>query len=198
MPTPPVIALRDAIAARLHIPAAGYKTLRKTIVPQLQPDQLPALTVIVADGSATPDGDGNAGEPRFVEDDTIGISVTRAVEDPAVADGEIAAEVERIKDRLFTDPSFVNFGPDSLFESIVSIKRRWLFPPAGETYWVELRLEITFRGRTFYPPAVPDDYRELGVTYAPADQVANADLPAEERTTIERSWTVDTYNSQFP
>lgn len=197
-PIPPVIALRDAILARIGGPTSGYKTVRKTLVPQLQPAGLPALTVVVMDGDATPDGDGNAGEPRFVEDDTIGISVARATNDPAVADGEIAAEVEAIKDRLFTDPTFVNFGAAALFESIPRIRRRWLFPTAGEAYFVELRLEITFRGRTSYPPVVPDDYTTLGVTYAPADQVADAGVPAEERSTIWRSWTVDTYNSQFP
>ncbi|RAI34767.1 hypothetical protein [Rhodoplanes roseus] len=198
VPVSPVIALRDAIVSRIAVPADRYKTVRRTLVPQLQPDQLPALTVIVADGESSPDGDGNAGEPRFVEDDTIGIAVTRAVDDTAVAEGAIAAEIEAIKDRLFTDPTFVNFGPGSLFESIVKVKRRWLFPPAGETYFVELRLEITFRGRTSYPPVVRDDYRELAVTYAPSDQVADPGKPLEERSSIERAWVVNTYEDQFP
>lgn len=188
--TAPCIAIRDAIIERINTDYSDYKKVLKTPVPQLQPDQLPILSVFVMNGTDTPDGDSNAGEPRFLSDDTIGISVVRGFDDPDVLDGTIADEIEAIKDTLFCDQTFVTFGATALFESIERVARRWSFPQNGETYFVECRLEITFRGRVSYPPRVIDDLEGIDVTYRPTAQTASPS--ADRRTTIERKFTLET------
>lgn len=195
---PLVTTLADAIAARLNVPPAGtpgatYLSYRSTSVPMLEPHHLPALLVFVMDGVERPDGDGNAGEPCFVCEDRIGVAVVRATTDQVVAEGLMAAELERLKATLLTDPSFVTFGEGSLFESISEIRRRWLMPQHGEQYFVEGRLEFVFVRRTGYPPVVPDEYRELAVTYKPGDRVGDPGAP-----TIERKWVENTWEDQFP
>lgn len=221
------VIIRDAILDRLSA-LGGYTTKRKTPVPQLQPEQLPALSVFVLAGRAAPDGDENAGEVRLIWDETIGISVARGFADTATLEGQIQAEVDAILNALLTDPTFVRFpGPrakpqgetwsagdaiywdisakrattvaqnnlrmgtaltaaaatantgqvDALFEGVMGATRRWMFPQDGETYFAELRLEITFRTRADYPPVITDDFELLRVTTAfpaggSADQVA--------------------------
>lgn len=101
-------ALRDAIYDRLAgLP--GFATARKQRWPQLQPAQLPALSVFILGGRSTPHGDDNAGELRFDTDQTIAISVARGFDMAGSLEDAIDADLAAIKARLFTDPSFVHF-----------------------------------------------------------------------------------------
>jgi hypothetical protein len=154
--------IRDAIYSRLST-IAGYTTYRKVPVPQLQPEQLPALSIFVLNGRAVPDGDGNVGEPRLIWDDTIGISVCRGFEDPAMMEGTIDAEVDNILNLLLTDATFSTFGAGALWEALNSASRRWVFPQDGEAYFAELRLELTFRSRADYPPVVTANLTNVNI-----------------------------------
>lgn len=207
-------AIRDAIYDRLQ---SGYVLSRKTPFPQLQPENLPALSVFVLQGRFVPDGEANVAEPRFTKEDTIAISIARGFEDPVVLEGAIDAEVDLILTNLLCDPTFVRFSgglprnsaeawvvgqrvyfdDDSqrativatgnflmgfaagnvlagsvtadvvpLFEAVTGIVRRWVFPKDGETYFAELRLEITFESRSAFPPVVEDDLESIRVTTA--------------------------------
>lgn len=166
--------IRDAIIARLGDITGKYKKVRKTPVPPLQPDQVPALLVFVMDCVGSPDGDGNAGPIAFLQSDTIAISVVRGFDDPEVLEGALDAEVDDIKTRLLTDPYFTQAGPSALWESIATINRRWYFPKSGETYFAELRLEITFRSREVFEPAIVDDFHGVSMTARP---LANPNAP---------------------
>ncbi|MGD9766855.1 MAG: hypothetical protein AB7U62_04355 [Pseudolabrys sp.] len=159
--------IRDAIIARVQT-LAGYTSFRKTPVAQLQPEQLPAMSVFILSEQMQPDGDANAGEPNFSSTVTIGISVIRGFEDPATLEGQVDADVDAIETLLLCDPTFVHFGPDPLFEAVTSINRRRLYPQAGETYLAELRLEIAFLARVSYPPRVTDILETVHVTTKPA------------------------------
>lgn len=157
-----VIDLRNGIYDRLSTGVASYSytTTRKTPLPTLAQDALPALSVYVLDGDATPDGDGNTGDIRFVNDDTIAISVVRGGDLPDGLEADMAAEYQAILDRLLCDAEFTAFGPNAYFESIVRIRRRWLFPTHGDEYRIELRIDITFRRRERFEPIITDDFRE--------------------------------------
>jgi hypothetical protein len=155
--------LRDDIYQRLES-LAGYEARRKTPVAQLQPNNLPCLSTFILGEQLQPDGDPNAGELKFVSTVTIGISVVRGFDDPATLSGDIDSDVDRIEDRLFTDPEFISFGPNALFESISSVNRRRLYPQNGETYFAELRLEIAFVTRVAFEPSIPDQFEDVNVT----------------------------------
>lgn len=155
--------IRDAIFDRLTSNDYPYNTVRKIPVPQLQSDRLPALTVFVLQGRSAPDGEANVGQPRFVNSDTIAISIARGFEDPVLLEGRVELEIDSILNKILTDPTFINFGPNPLFESVTGITRHWVFPQDGETYFIELRVEITFEYRVEYPPVVEDEFKLLGI-----------------------------------
>jgi hypothetical protein len=179
--------LREAIITRLDAPVLlGYGAVRRTPVAPLQPSDLPALTVYVISESLTPDGDGNAGELRFIATSTIGISLVRGFTDPATLDASIDVDLDKIETGLFTDPSFVHFGADGYFESISNMTRRRLYPQSGETYFAELRLEISFVNRIGFDPVIPDHYKGMSLTTNPLN---NPDAPKITTVINEPDWS---------
>jgi hypothetical protein len=180
-----VLDLRNAILERLTAPSFGYvyALARKTPLPTLQADQLPALSVFILDGDSSPDGDGNSGVIRFITDETIAVSVVRALEDPVVLEGNIDVELEAVKSALFTDPSFTRFWGNYLFESITRIRRRWSFPREGDEYRVELRYEMTFRKREQFEPVIADDFAGAVLTVRQAG--SDPDAPSLTVKVIE-------------
>lgn len=166
-------AIRDAIFARVT-QLADYNRAQKAQPSQLQPDDLPALTVWTMTDTLRPDGDGNAGSLHFIEDASIGVSLVRGFQEPSVLDGQIDADMESIRAWIFTDPAFVSF---NLFESIESVTARKLFPQTGETYACELRMELAFRWREDFEPTIPDDYEGATIKTRP---LRNPDAPQIE------------------
>lgn len=63
-----------------------------------------------------------------------------------------------------------------LFEAVTQITRRNYWPNNGETYFAEVRLEMTFQVRVSYPPVVEDDY--LGMRLVTHQRGAGSDAPA--------------------
>lgn len=161
-----LIDLRDAIFDRIKNPAV-YKIQRKTPMPTLQSTQLPALGIFILGGQGQPDGDANVGNIRLINDDTLAISIVRGMEDPVALEGAMDGELEAFKVKLFTDRTFVTFGDGYFFEALLSTRRRWLFPPAGDQYLIELRYEMTFRKREGFDPIIPDDYEKTVLTTRP-------------------------------
>lgn len=165
--------IRDAVFTRVAA-MPGWASTSKSIVPQLQPNKLPAARVFIIGELMTADGDANAGEPRFVGTVTIGVSVVRGFSDPAVLSGLADADIEAVEDRLFSDPTFVTFDEDSaLFEGIAQVKRTRAFPKEGETYFVETQIEIALLTRVEFPPLVPDALEKIVVRTRPPGDLAN-------------------------
>ncbi len=164
--------IRDAIVDRLT-PVVSWGKVRKTQLPQLQPTDLPALSVFIMGERLGPDGDTNAGEPRFESETTIGISVVRGFDETLVLDGLMDVEVDSLEATLLSDPTFVRSYHDSVdppfFESVESITRRRLFPQTGETYFAELRLEMVFMVRVDFPPNLSATLDHVRMTSAPAN-----------------------------
>lgn len=165
-----VIDLRNAIFDRLTAVSFAYQysLARKTPMPTLQAEQLPALSVFILGGDGAPDGDPNVGDIRLINDEVIAVSVTRALADPVALEGNMDAELEAIKATLFTDPTFVKFGDGFFFESLLRTRRRWLFPREGDEYRIELQYEMTFRKRERFEPVVNDAYLKTTLTTRPA------------------------------
>lgn len=157
-------AIRDAIYDRVSL-LPGY-TFQRQPIPTLSEEDLPTLTVWIVNESLVPDGDANAAEPKFEATSTIAVSVVRGLQDPSVLDGQIDADVDVIEELLLTDPTFVNHSPDNpaAFESVRGITRRRVYPPHGDTFLCELRLEFQFFNRISYPPVVTDDLATVAVT----------------------------------
>lgn len=169
------LRIRDAITERLRdLPWLALNAVQNQPLPQLQADELPGLLVVIMGESLTPDGDANAGPPRFEAQVTIGISLVEGFASPERLDGDVDEKITLIETALLTDPTFVRGldpskprgDPDRepFFEAIERIQRRRLFPQDGETYFSELRLEIVFAKRVQYDPAVLDRYERTELT----------------------------------
>lgn len=172
--------IRQAIVERLtgHPDLDGIATIRTQPLPQLQNDELPALTIVIMGETLTPDGDENASIPQFVSDITIGISVVTGFAEPFYLDRDLDERIDAIEGALLTDPTFVRGVDrslpkghperDPLFEAVSRIQRRRIFPQDGEAYFAELRLELTFVRRVSYPPVIRDRYLKTVLTARPA------------------------------
>ncbi|SFT11742.1 hypothetical protein [Methylobacterium sp. yr668] len=171
--------IREAIIERLQgqdwLPV---KAVRRQPRPQIQPNNLPALLVILVDELETPEDEANTGPPRFISEVTVGISVVIGQQPPEQLDADLDDIVDRIRSHLLTDPTFVR-GVDPakdeddperypLFEAVSKVRRGRLFPQEGETYFAEGRLEITFLARTNYDPVIPDVLEHVVITARPA------------------------------
>ncbi|TCR60945.1 hypothetical protein [Bosea sp. BK604] len=166
--------IRDAIFTRLFALKAshGFKTVRRVPVAMLQPDVLPAISVALLSERMTPLGDDNSSALSFDSEVTIGVSVVRGGGVPTALDDQADADVDLIEKLLLCDPSFTRFGLDPglddgnpdrepLFEAVTGISRRRTFPQDGEKYFVEVRLELSFRTSVDFAPLLPDDFRTL-------------------------------------
>ncbi|GEP09813.1 hypothetical protein [Methylobacterium gnaphalii] len=181
----PSTLIREAIVERLSglswLPVAS---VRRQPRPQLQESDLPALLVILIDETETPEDDDNVGEPRFLSNITVGISLVTGEEMPDVLDADLDDLVDRIRSTLLCDPTFVrgvdlSKAPDDperypLFEAVTRIRRGRLFPQDGATYFAEGRLEISFRSRTAYKPVLDDELELVTFSGRPAGSSAQA------------------------
>ena len=176
-------AIREAIYDRLST-LTGYATIRKQGTPTLSVDDLPALSIFLADERLDPDGDANAGPPKFGVTATIIVAVSRGFNDPSVIDGIIDSDIDAIETTLLTDPTFAGFAADESFrfESINGMRRRRIYEKDGESYFLELQLEFQFFYRWIYNPVINDDFSTLSVTAKP-----NNDPTAD---TFNRTWNL--------
>lgn len=183
--TSAAIAIREAIFERLA-DISDYNRTRKTRLRQLQPEDLPALSVLVIGEENSPDGDDNVGEVRFVSDITIAVSVFRSFDRPEGLDETLDTDVEEIQNALLTDPTFVRLGHDALFEGIARMVTRRREVQAGASYAIELQLEMTFRTRIGFEPNVRDHYKGNTITARP---LQSPDAPAVTIRIDEADWS---------
>lgn len=178
------LTIRDAITARLKAaPAFADMTFQNQPLPQLQPDDLPAVLVVIMGERLSPDGDANHGPPRFEAQITIGISLVEGFDTPVEMDTDVDAKITLIEALLLCDPTFVR-GIDHTkpkndptrypyFEAIERIERRRLFPQDGEAYFSEVRLEMTFIARAEYDPTITDRFTTILMHGKPARSSAS-------------------------
>lgn len=174
-------AIRAAIFALLEPlkVSHGFTKVRSVPVAMLQPDDLPAISISLLNERLTPNGDDNTGPLTFDSEVTIGISVVRGFAAPNVLDTQADADVDLIEQILLCDPDFTKFA-DPLFEAVTGITRRRLYPQAGESYLVEVRIEMSFRTSVDFETRLPSSiFASLGVTVQPAGSTS---APSPEGT----------------
>jgi hypothetical protein len=129
-----------------------------------------------------PDGDDNVSVPRYISDAVIGVSIFDSGDKPEVVDGNIDPLVDLIEDTLLKDISFVSLtwtDGSPLVESFPSIVRSYSFPQSGETYFIEVRLQITVRFRCYFEPIAPNPLTDVVVTVVPTQGTT---LPNDQST----------------
>lgn len=159
-------ALARIIAAKI----APWKTTRVSPQPTLQTGDVPALGAYLIRETMNPDGDANVGVPRFIVDAVISFMVIDIATKPSVLEGSIDAIVDQIETTLLCDPTFVSLkdvGGNFLIDSIQQITRTYQFPNNGEAYYIECRLQMTFRFFVVFEPLTPNDLLKIDVTTQP-------------------------------
>jgi hypothetical protein len=169
--TTEVTAIRDAIFALLQT-LPGYTKVRKTPVRQLGLADCPALTVVMGEDDAVADEDATAGPPHFVHSATYHVSVLRGLDDPDTLDGKIDADLDTIQNLLLR-----NVALNQMIEGVTAMRRSRAFPQDGETYFVELRFDLTVQIRSTWNPVIPDDLTGMDITSLPVG--ARTDPPTE-------------------
>jgi hypothetical protein len=151
-------AIRDGALARLQTNNPGVATFRTTPLPPTQAASLPSLGVYLAGEQMTPDGDYDAGEPKFLNDVTIGFSAVNSADSQGANETALNAIADKVLRTLLCDGSFM-----MLFEGITSIRRAVSFQKDGDTYFAEVRLAMTVRFRSLWPPEAPYALEEVDV-----------------------------------
>lgn len=180
---------------------ASY-TCRKNKMLVARPEYLPYLGVYIIDETMLPDGDGNAGEVRFIHATRIGFSVLAANNDQDALEAQLDAAYWRIMNRLWpdeyimnlldtTDPSTGLQNPDNTrIESIERGVRRYVWGNAAfnnETPVGEVQYDITCRHRTYWSPVIPDDLLtiDLKTGIKPGDTQAEMDQRQQLHATYQ-------------
>jgi hypothetical protein len=187
--------VRDGILSRIQamafFTAVPSFTYTKHRAMQIQPTSLPMCGVYFLQETSTPEGDSNAGEPRFRTQCRYGLSVIVRNNDMDAAEYTLDLAAEAIRGGLFSDSTFYN--NDQFFIQGFSFgMRRHNFGTTldQETPFAELQWELVCDlGTVTYPPIVLDELDiihvktafPLGGTQAEQDAVqqvqAEYDLP---------------------
>lgn len=169
--------IRDAIFTRVST-LTGYTKFQREPIPTVNPTDVPVVTVFVLAENLTPDGDANAGAPKFIVLTTIAVSVLRGFSDPVTLDGQIDIDLDTIENLLLSDPTFVGWGLHVAvpFEAIVNIKRERIYHKDAEAYFIEARLELQFQTRIFYPPNIVTPLTEVTIANPSSPTVLEIDL----------------------
>jgi hypothetical protein len=170
---------------------AGYHC-RKAPINVVHIEHLPFLGVYIVDENMVPDGDADAGEPRFIHTLRIGFSVLIANNDPDTADATVDAAWWRIMNRLWTDAHIMNVwfstNPDNTrIEGLVRGTRRHVYGTNAlnqQTPVAELRYEISCTFRTNWPPVITDDLLEIDMTVG-SPPLSDGTPPITRKYTLE-------------
>ena len=162
--------VRDGILARVKtFPYFSTFTFSSNKALQIQPQSLPFCGVYFIQELGVPDGDADAGEPRFRTTVRIGFSVIVVNNDPDEAEYALDTAMQVLAGSLFSDSTLYN---NSIFkiQGFSSGTRTHVFGNAGldnETPIAELRWELVCDlGTITYPPVVMDDLEVIHVETA--------------------------------
>lgn len=138
---------------------------------QVQPDSIPVCGVYFLQETRTPDGDSNAGEPRFRVNARYGISVILINNDLELAEDQLDLAAEAIRNGLLTDPTIYRNDdePDSDIQGFSFEMRRHNFGSSleNETPFAELQMEMNIDlGSITYPPVIEDNLEIINVKTA--------------------------------
>ena len=126
---------------------------------QIQPEKIPFLGVYFISEDLLPDGDANAGEPRFRSMTVYGFSIIVQNNDAAAAENTLDDAWVLLTNGLFTDPSLY-LNPKAQIQSYQRGTRTHQFGSTGSDNSIpiaECRFTLTIDlGVNDFPPIVPD------------------------------------------
>ncbi|SER57167.1 hypothetical protein SAMN05216548_12619 [Faunimonas pinastri] len=141
----------------------GYVTYRKDRALPDQDDAFPVLGAFFIREQMNADGDLDAGEPRFVNELTLGVSSIGEAK-PGALEADARTRAADIMNALLKSASF-----NREIEGFSSVGSSIAFPGKGDRLLAEARVEFTVVFRTDWPPVIPDDYLGANVTARPSD-----------------------------
>jgi hypothetical protein len=179
------LIIKNEILARLKlVPTfASIKKFATSPMRQIQAEHIPYLGCYLLEELLEPDGDGNAGEPRFTHAVKIGFTVVIENNNPDVAEQNLDAAHWAIMN-LLHDPRWHVFKMPPPFkpvriESITKGTRKHIYGNASkdnETPVAELQMDLTYRHRTRFEPIITDTLDSIHEVVAypwPYDPLAN-------------------------
>src|SRR5580765_4652659 len=198
--------VRDEILARAKtMPFFATFKFGTNKAEQVQPEHIPFLGVYFINEDLSPEGDANAGEPRFHSSVLYGVSIIVQNNDGAAAENKLDEAWVLLADRLFRDPSLY-LNPEAQIQSYVRGTRTHQFGSIGSDNAIpiaESRFTLTCDlGVIDFPPNIPDVLQKVHVEkrYPTIDTdpqevqqvIADYDLPttkekADEGTSKKRS-----------
>jgi len=203
--------IRDGWLQRIKaVPTfATIKRFGTTKMNRIQNADIPFLGCYLMDEQLRPDGDPNAGPPKFVCEVRVGFSVIIENSNDAVAEDNLDACYWTLCN-LLTNPAWHRFDMPPPFdpvriEGITRGSRQHVFgnmSNTNDTPVAELRFDMTFRHREYFPPGPFVDLKRIHVTVAyPWPYDPNAYSPpftVEYDLPIEGEMTVSDYHLQSP
>jgi hypothetical protein len=156
------ILVRDGILNRIKVMPffSPFVKFSSNKALQIQPENIPFCGVYLLQETMIPDGEANAGEPRFRTSARIGISVIIQNNDSVAAEYKLDAAMQSISFGLFTDSTLYN-NKSFKIQGFSAGSRQHVFGHVGvsdqETPIAELRFELVCDlGVILYEPLVSD------------------------------------------
>jgi hypothetical protein len=148
--------------------SAGFKYKSTPALP-IQPEDIPLCGVYFLKEDMGPDGDANAGEPRFIHTVTTGFSVWIQNNDPEHIEDKLDRLFMSILQGLMTDYTLY-YNDEWEIEGFQRGSRTHHFGTVGsnnEMPIAELRFDLAFNFRTYWPPIVTAELRTIHVDIEP-------------------------------
>jgi hypothetical protein len=168
--------VRDGILERLKtFPtfSSVKKWSRNRMKGPIQGGEIPYFGVYFTEETMTPDGDPNAGAPKFTHHLKLTFQVVIQCNDNDVAEQNLDTAHWAIMNYLHRQDWFRFPMPTPIthvdIEGIERGFRKHQFGNAGlnnETPVAELQMDLTLKFRTYFEPYVPDDFNRMHVTVA--------------------------------
>jgi hypothetical protein len=164
---------------RLIPPFNSAAKVVRTIARPTQIEHIPFLGAYFLDENGGPDGDANAGEPRFVTTLKLGFSWIILDNDPEEAEDKLDVAYWSFM-KILHDPAWKDFGNGIRCEAITDYALDKIYGNRiNETPVAEMQMQITLTHRIYFDPIIDDAFEVLHST----TEQAGMD-PAEVRPII--------------
>ena len=156
--------LRNGTVERLIAAGIAGGRVASSRYASIEADGSSQARVYLRKGQYRADGDPRAGEPSFVRERVLVISLVRAAGITEELDDDLDADIEDVLEALLTDPSYL-----SEIEGIGSAEIEYVSKTEGEFRTIEAVIEIEVLDRIQFEPAIADSFESLSFREAGED-----------------------------